>query len=588
MGILRGLPGFRKRSSEEVGVATVHATAPVREIPKSQPASGVRTISQDTDIPPGVVVSGDGGMLPLPAERRTDFVLIHSPSNNIVQVLVSQRAYGKPTMFDVLKRVQTGGFRHILYCATEDMIQLSYHRLQSSALEADGSEQTDIEKLISTIVDEAELRKASDIHIETRGDKADIFFRVNGLRVFYANIVTTTARGIGRVLYSVHADAGSKDVTWTITDVADSSIEWESSAGTKLQLRFSSSPIHPFGNFHIVIRVLSSQAKVPPIKSLGYSTEQEDLLDIMSSGSNGIVLMCGPTNSGKSTGLQALIGRLFERRGAEIKIITVEDPVEYNMPGACQIGVARKRTANQDAVTGSAFTTFLRGTLRQDPDVVMVGEIRDLDSAVVTRDLVLAGRKVFATLHANSALWAFVRLREIGLPWEVLTMPGFIAGICYQRLLPVLCPQCSIRAADPGSEIGGMSEELQHRLQFVVDFGSDDVRVRGKGCPHCKETGVIGRTTVAEFVLPDRTLLGLLSERRFLEAEKHWRAGASSFSRSDKRACITVLQHAIEKMKQGILSPVDIENQIGVITSDLVMEDGQISPCEVPLMSGKR
>jgi type II secretory ATPase GspE/PulE/Tfp pilus assembly ATPase PilB-like protein len=490
-------------------------------------------------------------------------------------------------MFDVLKRVQTAGYRPNLHCATEDLIQLSYHRLKSSEL-AIGEEETEIEKLITTIVDEAELRKASDIHIETRGDKADIFFRVNGLRVFYANIVKSTAQGIGRVLYGVHADAGSKDVTWTIQDVADSSIEWSSSIGTKLQLRFSSSPIHPFGNFHIVIRVLCSQAKVPPIKSLGYSSEQEDLLDIMSSGSNGIVLMCGPTNSGKSTGLQSLVGRLFERRGAEIKIITVEDPVEYLIPGACQIPVARKRTAQQDPNTGSAFTTFLRGTLRQDPDVVLVGEIRDLDSAVVTRDLILAGRKVFATLHANSALWAFVRLREIGLPWEVLTMPGFIAGICYQRLLPVLCPKCSIKATDPGSEVGGMTEELIHRMQFEVDFGSDDVRVRGKGCAHCKETGVIGRTTVAEFVLPDRTLLGLLSERRFLEAERHWRAGASSFARSDQRACITVLQHAIEKMKQGILSPVDIENQIGVITSDMVMEDGQISPGEVPLLSGKR
>lgn len=584
MRLLSGLPSFRKRGDPDES----QATPTIRDLPKVPAANGVRVISQDADIPLGVVVSAEGGMLPLPTERRADFVLIHSASNNMVQVLVSQRAYGKPIMFDVLKRVQTAGYRHILHCATEDLIQLSYHRLKSSTLETEGTEETVIEKLITTIVDQAELRKASDIHIETRGDKADIFFRVNGLRVFYANIVKSTAQGIGRVLYGVHADAGSKDVTWTIQDVADSSIEWTSSAGTKLQLRFSSSPIHPFGNFHIVIRVLSSQAKVPPIKSLGYSSEQEDLLDIMSSGSNGIVLMCGPTNSGKSTGLQSLIGRLFERRGAEIKIITVEDPVEYLIPGACQIPVARKRTAQQDPTTGSAFTTFLRGTLRQDPDVVLVGEIRDLDSAVVTRDLILAGRKVFATLHANSALWAFVRLREIGLPWEVLTMPGFIAGICYQRLLPVLCPKCSVKATDPGSEIGGMTEELTHRLQFVVDYGSDDVRVRGKGCEHCKETGVIGRTTVAEFVLPDRTLLGLLSERRFLDAERHWRAGASSFSRSDKRACITVLQHAIEKMKQGILSPVDIENQIGVITSDMVMEDGQISPGEVPLMSGKR
>lgn len=526
--------------------------------------ASVDVLHHASSIPDGVVVSAAGGAIELSEDRRFDFALIHA-TNNFVNVLVSPEAYGKASMFDVRQRVHKAGYQSVVLCASRDIIKIAYERLKPSIIEIESS--TDIERLISRIVEEAYRRRTSDIHIETRGEHADILFRVNGIRVFHANLSRETAQAIGSVLYSVYADAGSKEVTWNSQDVADGAIEWTLQNGKHLQLRFSSSPIYPAGNFHIVIRVLSMESTILQMGQLGYSTTQLDMLDLMSSGSQGIVLICGPTNSGKSTTLQSVIGRVFERRGKEIKILTVEDPVEYVIPGACQIQVARRRNAAGVATTD--FNKYLRGALRQDPDVVLVGEIRDVDSVMVTRDLILAGRKVFATIHTNSALWAFMRLREIGLPWEILTMPGFIAGIVYQRLLPQLCEHCAVPADEA---LGGVPDDLMHRLQYVVDFSVDKIRFRGKGCEHCGGTGVSGRTSVAEMVLPDRTLLRLLAAEQFLDAEHYWKNGSSS-ARGAKRAPVTVIENAIEKMKLGLVSPADIENQIGVLTTDFNQDD---------------
>ena len=241
--------------------------------------------------------------------------------------------------------------------------------------------------------------------------------------------------------------------------------------------------------------------------------------------------------------------------------------------------MGRKRKTSIDAHTGSAFTTFLRGTLRQDPDVVMVGEIRDHDSATVVKDLVLAGRKILATLHTYSALWAYVRLREIGIPWEILTMPGFIAGIVYQRLVPTLCPHCSMPLVEGLERV---PKETLYRIQQVSDLSKDKVRVRGDGCEHCHHTGIAGRTVCAELVLPDRALLRFLSASDFLGAEKYWReAGVGAINGG-----VSSLAHGIHKMREGLISPLDVEDQIGLLTSDMVNADSMISSTEISVLSG--
>lgn len=537
-----------------------------------------QVIDSYRDIPQGLLLSRVGGEFPLTDEWRETFAVLRSA--DIHYLVVASVSFGSAQMFELRRRMQAAALGNVrILHTTQDVVQLMYQEAGSESRSQDG-ELTDIESLAAEIISAAADQGASDIHIESRDRRANVFFRINGTRRFHRDLTAANAHSLGVVLYSVHADAGSKEVSWDPNQVMDGALEWVTSSGAIYQLRFSSAPIYPTGGFHIVIRLLSMEAKGMNIDALGYSAEQKSMLDIMTSGSSGMVILCGPTNSGKSTTLQALMARIYDRRGDTIKMITVEDPVEYVIPGACQISVARKRKTLVDHSTGSAFTTFLRGTLRQDPDVVMVGEIRDHDSASVVKDLVLAGRKLLATLHTYSALGAYVRLREIGVPWEVLTMPGFVAGIVYQRLVPLLCQECAIPLVGGGT--ARIPREALFRVQQVSDLTADNVRVKGDGCPACNHTGYGGRTVCAEFVLPDRVLLRYLSEGKFLEAEHFWRqSGVGAIDGG-----VTALAHGIHKMRQGLVSPMDIEDQIGLLTADMVMEDSVISSNEVSVLSG--
>jgi len=530
------------------------------------------------DMPKGYLLSRPGGEFPMNDEWREHFAVLRSGTAHYL--VVASSAFGSAQMFELRRRMNAAGLEKIQILNTsQDVVELMYEEAGAGKATRDG-ERTDVESLAAEIISAAAAQGASDIHIETRDHRANVFFRVNGTRRFYRDLTAGNAHSLGVVLYSVHADAGSKEVSWDPNQVMDGALEWVTSDGATYQLRFSSAPIYPTGGFHIVIRLLAMEAKGLSLDALGYSKEQLSMLDIMSSGSSGMLILCGPTNSGKSTTLQALMGRIYDRRGDTIKMISVEDPVEYIIPGACQISVARKRKTLIDHNSGSAFTTFLRGTLRQDPDLVMVGEIRDHDSASVVKDLVLAGRKLLATLHTYSALWSYVRLREIGVPWEVLTMPGFVAGIVYQRLVPLLCQDCAVPLVGGGS--ARIPRETLYRVQQVSDLATDKVKVKGDGCPKCAHTGLIGRTVCAEFVLPDRVLLRHMSEGNFLEAERYWRkSGVGAIDGG-----VTALAHGIYKMRQGLVSPMDIEDQIGLLTSDMVLEDSIISNSEITVLSG--
>jgi len=502
-----------------------------------------------------------------PAEWQGRFAVLVDAASRTASVLTAPDALGSAAMFEMRQRLHAADVKHVHFVpATEEIIKLLHERQQSAQrLNPGDDENTSTEKLAQHLVDAAIAQGASDIHIETRSDHAALYFRIHGQRVLYSHISFESARALGVVLYSVQADATSKDVTWDPQQVMDGSIEHRTADGRPVQLRFSSAPIFPSGNFHIVIRILVLESSKIGLPELGYTEAQLHALTAMTSDLSGLVLLCGPTNSGKSTTMQALMARIHAERGEAIKMITVEDPVEYVIDGACQIGVARKRRTSMDERTGNAFTTFLRGTLRQDPDVVMVGEIRDIDSAAVVKDLVLAGRKLITTLHTYSALWAFVRLRELGVPMELLTMPGFVSGIVYQRLVPVLDAQTAVPFDQAAHTLPlGLAE----RVRAVCRGDTSGVRLRSVGAPG---GGIAARTVCAEFVVPDRQLLAHIAAQDFLGAERYWHAQRHL---TVDAYGVGVLAHAIHKMRQGLLDPRDVESNIGRLDSLYVPDGG--------------
>jgi type II secretory ATPase GspE/PulE/Tfp pilus assembly ATPase PilB-like protein len=431
--------------------------------------------------------------------------------------------------------------------------------------------ETHVETSAWALIDRAIDQRASDLHIETRGAYAQVFFRIDGERRSQPSISSKSAMDMCNVLYGVHADADNKGVTWDEKTVKDAVIEHRSALGKHVQLRLSSAPIHPSGNFHVVIRLLVMDANtLKPLVEMGYSAQQLELIENMLIGSHGVVFVVGPTNSGKSTSLQALIARIFEQKGRDIKVITVEKPVEYLIASACQMGVPEGRRDLMNLQTGSQYSAFVAATLRQDPDVVMLGEVNDADSATNISQLVLSGRKTLATLHVYEAFGVFARLSELGVPKSVLLMKGFISGIVFQRLVPLLCVKCALSLDDAGS-----NESLgPHLLRRVLALSGDDatrVRLRGEGCQACSGTGLAGRTLCAEILLPDTHFLSLMNAGFEAQARAHWLAGSKS---ANAHLGGTAMAHAIQKMRQGLLDPRDIERWLGRLELDLIeLED---------------
>lgn len=512
------------------------------------------------DLPPelaGTLMSGVRGRIELDADEQRDFAVLQRVDR--VTLVVSQTVNNTSSMFNMRRRVKDAFQDHevILVVADPREIAELYRQYDVSAIVrrrtrglGAGAEPTRPEQLIEEMVAAADRLKTSDIHMESFLNSGRVLFRVNGRREVWRELSHEDLLSMGQVMYGFYADAQSKDPTWNPMAVTECSLEWTTSTTVEqeqYQLRFSSSPIHPGGGFQIVLRMLKLTAGGGiQLNQVGYSESQLEQIVAMTTSRKGLVLLCGATNSGKSTSIQAILKGVFDARGRYIKLITVEDPVEYVIEGACQIPVARKRKGDDE----SFFEKALRGTLRQDPDFVMVGEIRDKTSAETTQDLGLAGRKLMATLHTNSAMGAFVRLHKIGLPLDVTCMPDFMSGLVYQSLVPTLCPNCSVpwEQADKSS----FQPAFIRRVLGVADVSK--LRLLGKGCDRCRNTGYVGRTVCAEVVVPDREMCRLLLEYggNPIEAERYW------LENGGRR----IIDHAIDKMLTGALSPVDVEANI--------------------------
>ena len=518
------------------------------------------TLTDIRTVPKGRYASfGEWGV---PLSFNDHFALLSATETHYT-LLIDVNVWSSPQHMEIvsrLKRKNTAvSFANLR--ASRELI-LTLHKQNEAVLLNHLGSSTDIESVAWRMIDSAIEQNASDIHIETRGAYAQVFFRIFGERVEQSPIAVDTATGMCNVLYTFHAESRSKDVSWKSEEVMDTAMEHRTPDGTNVQVRFSSAPIHPSPNFHAVCRLLvMDERRTPSLPEVGFTEGQTNGIEDMLTGSQGMVLLVGPTNSGKSTTMQAMARRVIEKRGGHIKVITVEDPVEYIIPGACQMGVShgRKQMQGKD---GSAFNTMLKGILRQDPDVVIVGEIRDGESCNSVKDLVLAGRKLLSTLHVYEAVAVYARLRELGVPESILFMDKFISGVVYQRLVPTLCDKCSIPLAE-GQRQGLVDALVYERVSRTVDLMSTNVRMRAPGgCEHCKGRGIVGRSICAEMLIPDETFLNFMRRGDLASARAHWQSNADL---NVDGMGVTAVAHALCQMVIGRIDPHDIESQIGPI-----------------------
>jgi Tfp pilus assembly pilus retraction ATPase PilT/CheY-like chemotaxis protein len=301
-------------------------------------------------------------------------------------------------------------------------------------------------------------------------------------------------------------------------------------------LRVSTLPTH-FGE-KVVMRILGS-SKIPDLPQLGFNESQSALVEAALNQPQGLILTTGPTGSGKSTTLYSLLQR---RKSPEVNIITVEDPIEYQIPGINQVQVNVK--------AGLTFAASLRSILRQDPDVILVGEIRDLETAEIAFHAAMTGHLVLSTLHTNSSLATIARLLDLGV--DPFLISSSINLIMAQRLARRVCQRCR-EIYTPSS---GLLERL-HIDEPNINF------YRGKGCPACGNTGYAGRVGLYEILRMTPTIKELIN-RKAPEAEMRKAAGLAGTR--------FLLEEAMEKVRQGITT---LEEVLRVIQ----LQEEEITRC---------
>ena len=332
-------------------------------------------------------------------------------------------------------------------------------------------------KLVNTIFSQSLRMRASDIHIQPTEHKLQIRYRVDG--VLYD--VMTPSKKLQDAIVARIKVMGRMDI-------AERRLPQDGRASVKMgdadiDLRISTIPTN-FGE-RVVIRLLEKTNKSFSLSDIGFADVNRDKFSEYLGYSNGILLLTGPTGSGKTTTLYASIASINK---PDINILTIEDPIEYQMPGASQVEVNSKK--------GLTFAKALRSFVRQDPDVILVGEIRDLETAQIGIEAALTGHLVFSTLHTNDAPSTVTRLVELGV--EPFLVSSSVICVVAQRLVRRICPECKTTYTPHMDEL--------HSFDLSISDIPNGVLNHGEGCEACFKTGYTGRTAIHEVMPINETI----------------------------------------------------------------------------------
>ncbi len=377
-----------------------------------------------------------------------------------------------------------------------------------------GEDDAPVIKLVNSLLFRAVKEKASDIHVEPYEKDMSVRFRIDGVLFDIFKPPKKLQNAItSRLKVMANLNIAEKRLP------QDGRIPLKL-GGKDIDIRVSTVPTS-FGE-RIVMRIQDRSNVIFELEQLGFSDDSLVNIDELIKRSYGILLVTGPTGSGKSTTLYAFLSRL---NSPDVNILTIEDPVEQRVHGVGQVQV--------NAKIGLTFASGLRSFLRQDPDIIMVGEIRDLETSELSITASMTGHLVLSTLHTNDAAGAFPRLLDIGAePFLVATS---ILGVVAQRLVRVLCPHCKIRHEPNDFEMNslGISPE---------EVSTNNI-CKAVGCSQCNQKGYIGRTLIQELLLVDDDIRSLIMQRK---------DGNSIRKLAVAKGMKTFRDHGIQKVLTGI------------------------------------
>jgi len=393
------------------------------------------------------------------------------------------------------------------------------------------SDQAPVIKFVNSLFSDAVFRRASDIHIEPQQRDFQIRYRIDGqLQVIRTAPRKFLAPSVSRIKIMAEMDIAERRLP------LDGRIALKID-GRNIDLRVSTLPTQ-YGE-RVVMRILDRSATFLKLEQLGFSTPNDTAFRRLIEKPTGMILVTGPTGSGKTTTLYAALNAI---KSDATNIITCEDPIEYKLEGINQSAVNER--------SGLTFARQLRAVLRQDPDIILVGEVRDTETAEIALRAALTGHLVLSTLHSNDAAGAFHRLMDMGVPAYLIG--STITGVVAQRLVPRLCPDCRRIDDDPDQirlmrQLGGYSEE-------------DDIRCYERvGCSSCNHTGSKGRVAVHEVLLVNDEIRRLTIEQA---VTRQIRTSAL------ESGMIPMIRDGLDKVSAGLCALDDVLRKVDSVDED--------------------
>ena len=442
-------------------------------------------------------------IIPIEETKTSLRVATHDPFRPGLRDALSLASNGKRIRFALAsrdhiekakKRFYGVGGETIEQLVTEDRLDITDMEIVGASDIDEGTEEASVVKFVNQVIYEAQLSEATDIHFEPMEKDLRIRYRVDGVLQEVpvpGEIKQLQDSIISRVKVMAHMDIAEKRLP------QDGRISVRIK-GEEIDIRVSTAPT-VYGE-SVSLRLLMRNANLLGMDRLGLAAIDEELLNKLIRKPHGIIMVTGPTGSGKSTSLYTYLSTINSN---DIRIITTEDPIEYQMAGINQIQMKSE--------IGLTFATALRSILRQDPDVIMVGEIRDKETAEIAIQAALTGHLVFSTLHTNDAAGAVTRLIDMGV--EPFLVASSVEALVAQRLVRTLCKDCKIPA--------DLTKFDLEEIGFPEDKLEGSNVCQPVGCEACRSTGYRGRTGIYEVLVMDDSIRPLVIGHASASEIKH-------------------------------------------------------------------
>lgn len=493
--------------------------------------------------------SAEPGVLAVSGEMRNKICLRTDTEGNNGELVISKAHRLHSDVLSYEERVKRSGVNFTVRLGTvTDLIEL----YRGSEGNGDGDKDSARQTAMLGLIRDAASRGASDVHFYIQRKVCRIRFRIHGQLETQRQYECTREEGL--LLVRTMYNSMCMEAEPALDENREQDAQLQHAFAEKAKLtgsRIGTRPAVEKGLLVVLRLMLPDDGKPVTLETLGYLPEQLEQIVYMTARTHGINIFSGITGSGKSTSLKACIELLMETSEQRIHTLTLESPTEYRIRGE---GVVQTPVNTEN----NGWARAIKNAMRLDPDVIMIGEIRDPESATTAFDAAMTGHGLWSTLHTADAAGILLRLRRLGVDEDFLFDPSTVTGLINQSLVPTLCQKCAIPYLENRHTLP--PAVVKRIEQACPDEALEHIQLQGAGCKDCRGLGVSGRTVVAEVITPTAAFMQTFRDAGKLAARKHWVANGG----------ITKLAHLITMIADGRVDPRHGERVCGPLDQDAV------------------